>query len=288
VADHSPLVFSPGPVSATEVRTRVQELKKDYPRFEETFSLDDLPEAAKPDIRQTARTSYLNLLESGRAAVLRRLQQAGTDNRETPERWKDVQRWLEQAPEELAGWRVLARVLRRLSEPGVEPLDPVDELVAFLGREQFEIKLGRLRLGIPRDLAVEPQGNLTVTLEAGGKQTVVTLEPAGEGQYDRQTRVTTYTFRTTDNSVLTFRPGDGLWAKMPLRKPGEAGGWALSWIQGRSRLYEFEHLSRGAWLHQDGEKPTSGKYHEDLRLMPAGDTSIPRMPDLMPVVKLGG
>ncbi|HKI36814.1 MAG TPA: hypothetical protein VKA46_33490 [Gemmataceae bacterium] len=287
VPDHPPLlVFSAGPFPPADARARLQELKKDYPKFEEDFTLADLPEAPRPDLRQVARTNYQNLLESGRAAVLSRLKQAGTDDRETSERWKEVRRWLLQGPDELADWRVLARVLRRLSDPDVEVLDPVDELASFLGRERFDIKLSRLRLAIPRDLGVEPQGNLTVTYEAEGKQTPLPLEPLGEGQYDAQRRVTTYTFRTTGEGGIVYRTGEALWAKLPLRKPGEAGGWAFSWIQGRSRLYEFEHLLRGAWLHREGEKPTSGKYYEDIRLVPAGDTQIPRVPDLLPVVKL--
>jgi hypothetical protein len=289
VPDRPPLlVFAPGPFTAAEARARMQELKKEYPKFEEEFRPDDLPEAARPDVRQAARTNYQNLLDSGRDAVLRRLQQAGTDDRETPERWQEVRRWLQQGPEELADWRVLARVLRQLADPDAEVHDPVDELASFLGRERFDLRLSRLRLGIPRDLGVEPQGNLTVTHEAGGKQTALTLEPLGEAKYDPRARLTTYTFRVTGEGALTFRPGDGLWAKLPLRKPGEAGGWAFTWIQGRSRLYEFEHLSRGAWLYPDGERPTSGKYYEDLRLEPVGDTHIPRVPDLVPVVKLAG
>ena len=83
--------------------------------------------------------------------------------------------------------------------------------------------------------------------------------------------MTTYTFRTTGEEAIVYRAGDGLRAKLPLRKPGEAGGWAFSWIRGRSGLYQFEHLERGAWLHQEGKDPSSGKYDENLRLVPAGD-----------------
>src|SRR5262249_23952141 len=155
-----------------------------------------------------------------------------------------------------ADWRVLARVLHRLADPGAEVLDPVDELASFLGRERFDIKLTRLRLSIPRDLGVEPAGNLSVVHDAVGKSTTLTLEP-GEGQYNSQTRQTTYTFRATGEEAIAYRPGDGLRARLPLRKPGEAGAWAFSWISGRSRLYEFEHLERGAWLHQEGKEPFS-------------------------------
>jgi hypothetical protein len=288
VPDRPPLLlFSAGQLTAADARSRLQQLKKEYPKYEEEFRAEDLPEAAGPDLRRAAQTSYDNLLESGRAVVLRRLRQAGSDDKETPERWKDVRRWLQQGPEELADWRVLARVLRRIAEPNAEVLDPVDELAAFLGRDGFEIKLTRLRLGIPRDLGVEPQGKLSVNFDADNKSRTITLE-AGEGQYNTQTRTTTYNFSATGDGSFVYRPGDGLWATLPLRKPGASSGWAFSWIRGRSRLYEFEHLERGAWLHPEGKEPSSGKYYEDIRLIPAGDTHIPRMPDLMPIVKLGG
>jgi hypothetical protein len=288
VPDRPPLlVFSAGPFTAADARARLQELKKDYPKFEDEFRADDLPEAATADLRRAARTNYDNLLESGRATVLRRLRQAGTDDRETVERWADVRRWLQQGPEELADWRILARVLHRLADPGAEVLDPVDELASFLSRERFDIKLTRLRLGIPRDLGVEPQGKLSVVHDAEGKLRTITLDP-GEGQYNTQTRVTTYNFSAGGDGSIVYRPGDGVWATLLLRKSGDSGGWAFSWIRGRSRLYEFEHLERGAWLHQEGKEPTTGKYLEDIRLVPAGDTHIPRVPDLMPIVKLSG
>jgi hypothetical protein len=288
VPDRPPLLlFSAGELTAADARSRLQQLKREYPKFEEEFRAEDLPEAAAPDLRRAAQTSYDNLVESGRAVVLRRLRQAGSDDKETPERWKDVRRWLQQGPEDLADWRVLARVLRRIADPNAEVLDPVDELASFLGREGFEIKLTRLRLGIPRDLGVEPQGKLSVIFDADNKSRTITLEP-GEGQYNTQTRTTTYNFSATGDGSFVYRPGDGLWATLLLRKPGESTGWAFSWIRGRSRLYEFEHLERGAWLHPEGKEPSSGKYYEDIRVIPAGDTHIPRVPDLMPIVKLGG
>ncbi len=287
-SDRPPLlVFGPGPFAVADARARVEELQKECPGFEEQFQPKDLPDAARRDIQQAARASYQALLESGRAAVLRKLQQAGSDDRETLERWKEVRRWLQTEPEELARWRMLARVLRRLAEPE-ETLDPVEELVQFLERGSFALKVTRLRLELPRDLGVEPAGNLTITHEVDGKETTLTLEPFGEAQYDPQKRVTTYTFRTFAEGGIVYRPGDELWAKLTVRKSGEAGTWALSWISGRSRLYEFEHLSRGAWLHRDSEKPTTGRYYEELHLVPPKDAPLPKVPDLMPVVKLGG
>ena len=274
------LVFSAGSFAAAESRARLQELRKEYPKFEKDFTLEDVSETAKPDIRQAAQTNYQNLLEGGRAVVLRQFQEAGANDPADPERRKKVQRWLEQGPDDLADWRVLATALRRLSDPAAVPLDPVEELAAFLGRDRFEIKLSRLSLAIPRDLGVElqdaPRDNLTVTHRArqGGKETAIALEPR-KGEYDPQLRVQPVTFRTTGEGTFVFEPGDEVWAKLPLRKSERGGAGTFSWIRGRSRLYEFEHLSRGAWLHEEGKEPTTGKYYEDVRLVPLGDTRHP-------------
>jgi hypothetical protein len=289
VSDRGLLVFSPGPFPAAAARARREELKKEYPNYETEFTLDDLSETAKPDIRQAARTNYQNLLDSGREVVLAQIKEAGANDPAAPERRKKVAGWLQQGPGELADWRVLARTLRRLFDPGAVPLDPVDELAGFLDRDRFEIKLSRLSLAIKDDVRVElaeaGRDNLTVThTPRQGKPTMVTLE-SRKGQYDAQEHVQPVTFRVTGEGAFVFTPGDEVEAKWPVRKPGEVGAWALSWISGRSRLYEIEHLSRGAWLHEDGKDPTTGKYYEDLRLVPMGDTRIPAVPDLMPVVK---
>jgi hypothetical protein len=287
VSDRGLLVFSPGPFPAADARARREELKKEYPNYEAEFTLDDLSETAKPDIRQAARTNYQNLLDSGREVVLGQIKEAGANDPDHPERRKKVAAWLQQGPGELADWRVLARTLRRLFDPGAVPLDPVDELTAFLDRERFDIKVSRLSLDLPHHLGVEladaPRDSLTVThTPRQGKPTTIALEPR-KGMADP--RVQPVTFRATGDGAFVFTPGDEVEAKLPLRKPGQAGAWALSWISGRSRLYEIEHLSRGAWLHEDGKDPTTGKYYEDLRLVPMGDTRIPTVPDLMPVVK---
>jgi hypothetical protein len=286
VPDRSLLVFSAGSFPAADARARREELKKEYPNYEAEFTLDDLSETAKPDIRQAARTNYQNLLDSGREVVLAQIKEAGADDPAAPERRKKVADWLKQGPGELADWRVLARTLRRLFEPGAVPLDPVEELADFLDRERFDIKVSRLSLRLPTslDLADAPNNSLTITHTArqDGKVTTITLEPRKGDSDGRGQQVT---FRAADQDTFVFTPGDKVVTKLPLRKPGESGAWALSWIRGRSQLYAFEHLSRGAWLHEDGKKPTTGKYDEDLRLVPTGDTRIPTVPDLMPVVK---
>jgi hypothetical protein len=281
------LVISEGAaLSPADYRTRVAELKKAYPKYEEEFRLTGLPEAALPDVRQAARANYDNLLKPAQALVLRRLQQAGTGDGETPARWQDVQRWLQAGPEELADWRVLATVLRRLHDPDASEPDPVAELATFLGRDRFELQLRRFSVRIPRDLGLRPQGNLTIEHTDGGKKEL-SLEPFGEPQYNPDTRQTTYTFRLSEGGALVYRPGEGITARLVVRKDGAAEPWALSWVRGRSQLYGFEHLSRGAFLHPSDRGPeASDKYDEGLRLIGGAETRIPAVPDLLPVVQL--
>jgi hypothetical protein len=271
----------------TDCRLRLEELKKAYPRFQEEFRPANLPEAAAADFRQAAQANYAILLEPGRAVVLRRLVEAAPGNRETAAGWQEVQRWLQKKPEELADWRVLAGLLKHLAEPGTEEADPVNELVSFLNRDPFEIVLRRLSVKIPRDLGVRPQGNLNVIHKTSTGETTLSLEQLGEEVYDPQTRLTTYSFRLQNGGTLTYLPGEDLWARLSLRKEGDTGTGTLSWVRGRSTMYQFEHLQRGAFLHWSDQQPAADTYYENLRLVGGPQTQIPRVPDLLPVVSFG-
>ena len=180
------LVFDPDRFKIADARARLQELRKEYPKVEEEFRLDKLSETARPDIRQAAQTSYDNLLPSGQDVVLAQINDAGANDPKKPQNRLKVQQWLAQKPAELADWRILATALRRLCDPEATELDPVTELVTFLGRESFDIKPARLRLTIPRDLKVEPRGNLVINYETEGKESKVTLEPFGLGEPNPQ------------------------------------------------------------------------------------------------------
>jgi GTPase SAR1 family protein len=281
------LVLSGSEVSTpADCRGRLQELKKIYPAYEEEFRPVSLPEIAASDIRQAAHASYVVLLQPGREWVLRRLQHAGTGNQETMARWQEVQRWLLPGPEEFADWRILARLLKRLDQLDTAAPDPVTELVSFLERDRFEISLRRLSLKVPYDLGVRPLNGLAVYHESGGQKKNVMLQPYGDALDDPQSRLKTYSYRAAEDGSLLYRPGDRLWASLPLRKEGESASWAFSWVRGRSEVYQFEHLTRGVFLHVADQPSPSGKYHEDIRLLPGSGTSWPSVPDLLPVVQL--
>ncbi len=287
MVDRPPLlVFTSGTLTAEECARRLEQLKQTYPEYEKTFRLTDLPEAAVPDIQQAAQGNYDNpgqktgLRRTGQEFVLRRLEKTPGEG-ETSQRWAEVRTWLQSGPEELRDWRVLARVLRRLAEPNVKDSDPVTELATFLGEDHFDIHFRRLTLKIPRDLGVHPSGPVVVHQE----NSEFKLEQAGESSYDVQSRLTTFTFGPADAVSFTFRPGDQVWASLPLKKDGDDHKWAFNWVRGRSSLYQFEALGLGAYLAADGQ-PATAKYYEDITLTENGKPPVPRLPDLLPVVNL--
>src|SRR5437763_12835837 len=108
------------------------------------------PEAMRGEVRQAARTSYQYLLPPGQARVLRQLREAGKGPEETRERWEAVRQWLK-APEDLAGWRVLALVLRRLHDPE-SAQDPVNALADFLAQTSFNVEVRGATLEVPYDV----------------------------------------------------------------------------------------------------------------------------------------
>jgi hypothetical protein len=276
----SPLDIPAG-FQADQAAGRLQELQRLYPRFQEEFNLSDLPEAIVGAIRQTARPRYENVIKAGQEVVLRHFKEANPGGRESLEAWRRLQPWLS-APDDLAAWRVLAVVLGRLQEPGAE--DPVNALDVFIRRERFDIKLTRLTLEIPEASKVRPQGNLLVHHFAGGEKTPpLSFEPTGEERHDARRRVTRYSFRHSGESSLIYKPGDTLWADLPVQKSGSPG-WMLTWARNRSQLYQVERLVRPPRLHPKDKENTQGEIPEGISLEITPEGGVPKVPDLMPVV----
>jgi hypothetical protein len=266
-----------------QARARRQELEKAYPAYQAGFTLADLPDAIRPDVRQAAGTSYDYLLPPARALVLRRLEQVGTGAQETPARWDAVRQWLKD-PEELASWRVLATVLARLRDPDAD--DPVSALASFLGKKTFTIDVRGLTLEVPEDLKVKPAPDavLSVYHPAGaGEKAALTFEQSGEGRRDAERRLWIYAFRRTEPGRITYRPGDALWATLPLR-----GGLQFTWARNHSSVYQFERLRRPPRLHKADESNLSGTLEEGVLLMIEPTDGVPGVPDLMPVVRPSG
>jgi hypothetical protein len=267
---------------ATEM---LQQLQKSYPRFDQEFTLTGLDGPVLAEVRQAARTQYELLLEPAREEVLRQLRHVGPEGGETPARWGNLLKWLND-PTELIAWRELAHVLVRLHDPKrVEP-DPVKELETFLKRESFEIDLRRLSVEIPDRLNKRPTGDLTIYITSGDKPSATQAFEIADSRRDAQRGVTQYQLRPVKQQALVYKPGDVLWASIPLRDTEKRDEeWLLTWARGRSAVYEFERLARPPRLHRKDQDNTEGKIVEEAKLT-ISEGSLPTVPDLMPVVKL--
>src|SRR5207302_9881654 len=113
----------------------LQDLRKNYPTAA-GWSAADLPDVAAPEVRQAAQRSYVNAIQAGWQAVLKRWQQVAPGGQETLARWQTVADGLESAPE-LRDWRELADLLAKLFDP--QAADPITALTAFLRQSRFEL-----------------------------------------------------------------------------------------------------------------------------------------------------
>jgi hypothetical protein len=274
----------PPAFTADQARTRVQELEKQYPRFQHEFSVAGLPDVVVGEIRRAARSRYERVLVAGREVVLRHLQELNPDGRETLSSWQSLRAWINNNPGELQAWRVLATVLARLHKPDSE--EPVLALAAFLSQEHFDLEMRRLQVEIPDDLRVRPVGQLSI-YQRPGEQNRPTLiyELTGDPQRDPRRQVTTYAMRPAGPTTLTYRPGDTLWAELPL-KDAENRDWLFTWARSRSQVYQLERLVRPPRLHRRDQANTEGKIAEGVSLNALPEHGIPSVPDLMPVVRL--
>jgi GTPase SAR1 family protein len=284
-ADKAILVFPPGFTAAASAE-RAQQLRQAFPDFDKTFPDMRLPDAARGDVRQAAETSYKPLLEAGREVVLAHLREASPGGPETPKTWKDIPPWLAR-PADLSAWNVLARVLLRLADPERVDLDPVADLASFVDRDSFELSLAGLALEVPDGAKVRPDGDLAIyQIDFGSKKEVAIRLAVADKKRDLQRGITTYVLRPKNGSTLTYRPGDDLNAELPVRDADDRP-MKLTWARGRSRVYQFEHLTREPRLHARDADPQSGRLDPGIRLsVAAGRGTIPRVPDLVPVVKL--
>ena len=262
--------------------SRLAELQAAYPGYPAEFVLKGLPDAIIPEVRQAARTNYEYLLQPGREAVLRQLQPGGSNGEDSPARWAKAGEWLAAGPAELADWRQLAMVLARLNDPSA--IDPVTALASFLQKTSFSIDINQFTLLVPfRNSDIKPVAGADLTIYhpatlAEGPAIVCAL--FGEAERDDARKVTLYKFRPRERQRLTYHPGDALWAALPVRD-----GRELTWTRSHSTVFQFERLLRPPRLHRTDEPSTEGTLEEGIELNVTPADAIPRVPELMPVVR---
>jgi hypothetical protein len=163
----------------------------------------------------------------------------------------------------------------------------VDDLSAFLARERFDLSLKGLTLELPDSMKLRSDGELSIYQNwSDPKNRVALAFTVADRKRDPQRGVTTITLRPKDGATLTYRPGDDLNADFPVRDADERA-LKLTWDRGRSRAFQFQHLVREPRLHVRGAEPQTGIVEPNVHLsVTPGQGSIPRLPDLVPVVKL--
>jgi hypothetical protein len=269
-----------------QARTHWQRLERFYPRLPQEIPVLELPAAVAEEIRRTARNSYDHLIETGREIVFTQLQQASPDGKETPELWNSLRPWLAN-PEELREWRMLATLLAQVQDPTAR--DPVTVLADFLRKDRFELDLQRLTLEIPYDRKLRPTGSLTVSHgPASGEAAPVWVFKLidEDGRREPQRRVTVYNFLRDSSTPLTYLAGDKFYAHVPVKKDADGRAWMLTWARDRSEMYQFECLAKPPRLHRKDQSNTEGDLAEDIKLTSFPERGIPKVPDLIPVVKL--
>ena len=264
-------------VTLPQLRERWVQLQRAYPDYRETFAAKSLPLNA---LRPAIRARYENLLVPGRDEVLRQLRASG--KREESAAWQPVRRWLKE-PTELAAWRSLALVLLRMEDPFAE--DPLEALMSFLNRETFDLQIDTLELQVPQTSGLAPRAEATLDLYLAGegKEPAARFRRLGEPRRDDQRRLLLYTFRKESAGRLRYQAGQKLWAKLPL----SGGRQQLAWGEARSQLYQFECLLLPPRLQNDNAATRNEGRRLDevlLRVQPAD--GLPRVPDLLPVVRL--
>jgi hypothetical protein len=276
------LVFSRD-LTLTQCKDRLRMLKSAYPDYERGFIRDGLPEAILSRVRLAARRQYDVLLEPARAEVLRQLRLGGTGKDETPARWEAVRVWLRE-PEELRAWSELARVLGRLDDP-VSALPPTRALAEFLNKPQFTIEAKTISVEIPesRGLRIADEARLLIQHSNGDQLTTLAFLRSGDPTRDAVRRLRIYTYRPVEGHRLVYRPGDKLWAELPL----SGGKEKLVWSQARSNLYLFERLRQPPRLQNvSATSLDEGRLLDDVRLGTRPDEGVPTVPDLIPRVTL--
>src|SRR5207245_1214256 len=99
VPDKPPVLVIPRTPSLALAGEKLKQLQESYPRLEEEFTLTGVPDAVVGELSQAARTQYDLLLEPGREEILRQLRRAGPEGGETPARWSNLLKWLDNPAE---------------------------------------------------------------------------------------------------------------------------------------------------------------------------------------------
>lgn len=272
-----PADFSAG--QAADYRARLDRL---YPGLRDEAADVRWPDALADDMRRVVGTRLDRVVAAGRRVVLGHLRQGGPEAATTVAGWRGLFPWLAD-PRELAEWRLLATTLAELQDPAA--LDPVTDLERFLQRDRFLLELPALTLRVPDDLRVRPADALVVHHARPGEADTPLRFTFRDEETRHDPRQRTYLLHPEGAARIEYRPGDTLWAEMPVQKEADASDWLLNWTRSRSPVYAFERLVRSPRLRRREQTDAEGTVAEGvvLEIVPPGQ--IPPVPALVPPVE---
>lgn len=249
----------------------------DRPLKHPDWSLDNFPDPARRWLEPRLKAAC----DAGVRHVHRLIRdRLGSDR---PDDWRKLADTVLTEPP-VKDWGRLLGLLRHWAEPSV-PGDPVRELADFLRRDRFDLAPAALEVSVPDDLLGDrliPSGKLVLRhTPADGPPAEVAFRQDGDGRRDRP--VTTYRFVPDGPpATLTYRPGDGLTASLPLRSGPD--DYRLTWAAPRSAAYQFDALARPPALEKAGPVPAP-EPAPGVRVTATPDAGLPAAPVLLPPVR---
>ena len=248
----------------------------DKPLKHPEWQVDNFPDPARRWLEPRLRSVFDTGVRHVRQLLTSRLAADRTED------WRKLaDGFLQQEP--ARDWGHFLGLIRRWLEPSHATSDPVQELVTFLRREQFEGNPKSIEIAIPDDLLAErliPAGKLVLLqTPTGGTETELAFRTEGDGRRERPLTIHTFVPVGTAKPFVV-RPGDQLTAQLPLRAGTQE--YRLKWAAPRSAVYAFDALSQPPTLERVGAIPTPERVL-GVRLT-SPDGGLPLAPVLLPNV----
>lgn len=232
----------------------------------------DIPDAGLAAVQSAARAAYAKLVPSGRSLV-RSAYGSPNDGPESAARWRTAGERLGNMPS-MKAWNDLAKLALRLAGQNT---DPMAEFQAFVRKDEFAFEAQAVDL-IVSGASLTPSGSWTLFIQRPGSPVVKKAFKAPDDPKGERIR-----FTVADSKSAKIRAGDIVWAELSVTDAAKDDLQLTWWANGvRSKLYQFDRLTRQPRLHRIDQKSEEGRLAEGVRLefLPPG--SLPVVPDLMP------
>lgn len=242
-------------------------------RFSEAASL-----ALKPQLHRCRQ----QLIDAGKREIVRRVAPAAKQGVVSPAQWRAVGDAFA-GDAALRPWRELLVIVTRWLDP--QTADPVETLVEFLRRDQFEIDLRGLLLTIPdaiQNQVWKPAGPFIISIQRANAR----VETVSFRAKDTAGAPTGYSFAIEGPGAFVIRPGDSIWAEIKVRDANGGERTLTWWANGvRTAAYQFDRFELPPRMHRADQKPEAGELVLGVTVEFSPDRAWPRLPDLLPALR---